>query len=322
MGMTLHKIATELRALPPGTPMEEEARACLANLLIGIEKKHVRVDPVKRRLQQILTALARSTAWDYRLLLNEHDIAMSIFGMDDHYHRPGPLDNYLDCHGVTVQANEDGALGDFWLSPPRRAGGAEIRDAFQDGDCVGYVGRENRPLWLTPLRGEVADLLEKADDSFCTMVDRATYARRIVALLGLSHIEPTAEVLVMVTNETIGNLLYERPDDRAETGPAGSTAIEARGHRRFRPWPRDTDSSPFGRTFDTDDKARKEAGAAHGAPEIVRPRMAMGEFSRCVYLGPLTAKVTDLPGAYLEDLGIANDTASDLLVRLAGIVGL
>ena len=320
--MILRAIAGELSALPHGSAMEEEVRACLANLLIGIEQRHIEVDRAKRRLNEMAAGYARSGVRNFRTLLREHDAAMSVFGLQDHYHRPGPLNDFLDQTAVTIQANEDGMLGWFWLSPNMRADGTEIVAAFEEGRCVGFVGREDRPIWLAPFSGELATIIEKAGNRFSLPTERAAHARRIVALLGLSHFQPTSEILAMVTTATIGELIYERPDDLASLGPAGSTAIEARGHRRFRPWPRQIGLSPFGRTFDTDDTARLAAGLSHGVPEIVRPRLAMREFKRCVYLGPLTATTRDMKGAYLRELGIHDKTAPGLLIKLAEITGL
>ena len=319
--MGLREIADELRALPKGTPMEEEVRACLANLLIGIQRKHIEVVRARRRLNEMIAAYYLSGVRDYRTLLREHDVAMAAFGLEDHFHRPGPLDDFLDKQAVTIQANEDGMLGHFWLPSRARASGAEIESAFEKGRCVGHVGREGRPIWLTPFSGEVEAIIDKASDSFGTPTERAGLARRIVALLGLAHLQPTVEVLALVTEATIGELLFERPDDLAWLGPAGSTAIEARGHRRFRAWPHGPTPSPFGRTFDTDDAARLLAGVMHGAPEVVRPRMPISEFRQCVFVGQLTAKSADRRGAYLEELGIYHKTAPDLLVALSDLTG-
>ena len=146
---------------------------------------------------------------------------MSAFGLEDHYYRPGPLDSYLDQRAVTIQANEDGLLGLFWLSPGVRSGGIEIEAAFNDERCTGFVGRDDRPIWLAPFTGDIALIIDKADDSFCTPTERAGLARRIVALLGLSHFQPTVEILAMVTKATIGELIYSRPGDQAEIGPKG-----------------------------------------------------------------------------------------------------
>jgi len=301
--------------------MEEETRACLANLVIGIERRHIAVAPVKRRLAEMAAGFQRSRMRDFRDLLREHDAAFSAFGTADHYHRPGPLNSYLDSKAVTFMANEDGALGQFWLRPPRRAGAAEIEDAFGKGECVGTVGRTDRPIWLTPLVGEVDDVLQKIESDFSTPAERAGYTRRIVALLGLSHFQPTVEVVAMVTKATIGELLYERPDDHEQREPVGSTAIEARGHRRFRAWPTSS-ASPFGRTFDMDDTARATAGTDFGVLEIVRPCLEMAMIERCVFLGSLTATTSDRRGDYLKALGVHDKTTPELLLRLADMTGL
>jgi hypothetical protein len=319
--MTLGDIANELRDLPRDAPMEEEVRACLANLLIGIEQGHIAVASVQRRVEKWVAGFRRSQVRDFRILLLEHDTAMNFFGVEDHYRRSGPLNNHLSERAVTIQANEDGLLGRFLLAPPRRAGGAEIADAFNSGKCTGHVGRADRPVWFTPLVGEVAEIVEEAADPFCTPAKRANCARRVVAVLGLSHIQPTTELLAMVTRATIGDLHYEQPDDPPTHWPAGSTAIEARGHRRFRAWPR-RDVNPFGRTFDIDDAKRAEAGHLHGVPEVVRPRLEIAAFERCVFLGTFSARTIDRRGAYLEDLGVHTNTAPDLILKLADLTGL
>ncbi|MFL4468978.1 hypothetical protein ACERZ8_03500 [Tateyamaria armeniaca] len=322
--MKLRVIANELRDVSLDAPMEREVRACFANLLIGLERGHVSVDSVKRRLAEMAENFNRTSFRDFRSLLLELDTAMSVFGLQDHYFRPGPLNEHLDNHAITIQANEDGMLGRFLLSPPRRAGSDEIAEAFRQNECVGWVGRADRPLWLTPYFGEVADLIEQAQDTFCSPSQKASIARRVVALLGLSHIQPTTELLAFVTRESVGQLLFDRPDDRNTQMPTGSTAIEARGHRRFRAWPRNQDN-PYGRTFEIDDAARAAAeqrGEYAGALEIVRPNMDVGAFISCTSLGPLTAKPVDRAGSYLRDLGIEDKSAAELLLKLAEVIEL
>ena len=48
----------------------------------------------------------------------------------------------------------------------------------------------------------------------------------------------------------------------------------------------------------------------------------MNKFQSCVFLGPLTTVTTDRTGAYLEDLGVHDKIASDLLVTLADMTSL
>ncbi len=319
--MPLRIIAEELKLAPSG-PGEAELRACFANLVVGIEQQHIDAARAERRLLEMASAFNRSPVRNHRTLLREHDRAMSLFGTQDHYFRPGPLNDYLDRPAVTIQANEDGLLGMFWLSPGARASAADIASAFDDGACIGVVGAPDRAIWLTPLTDEVEELLKRAQDSFCTPSERADIGRRMVALLGLAHIKPTAEILAMVTRDSMGDLLFDRPDDRVELGPAGSTAIEARGHRRFRAWPQQ-EPGPYGRTYDTDEAARAAAASAEfGALEAVSCPMPMSAFQKCIVLGSLTAKTLDDSEAYLEALGVKNRDAADLLLQLSDMIGL
>lgn len=267
-------------------------------------------------------AFAGAPVRDYRTLLREHDKAMGLFGSQDHFFRPGPLSAYLDCPAVTIQASEDGLLGRFWLSPGVRTGGAALAAAFNDGRCSGFVGADDRAIWLTPLTGEVADLLTDAQDRFCTPSKRGGIVRRLIAYLGLSHIKPTAEILALVTRETLGEILFERPEDRVQSPPLGSTAIEARGHRRFRAWPRHQPGT-YGRTYDTDEEGRTAAGSQdYGAVEAVCPRLPVSAFRECIFLGQLTVGTVDDAEAYLGELGVADKTAPELLLQLADVIGL
>ncbi|OYY90244.1 MAG: hypothetical protein B7Y45_08025 [Sphingomonas sp. 28-66-16] len=247
--------------------------------------------------------------------------SLKFFGEEDHYLRTGPLSAFLDSRAVTIQASEDGALGDAWTGKRVRA--PRIVDAFADGRCRGTVGLPGKPMWFTPYTGEMRALCEEARERKCARARRVEIARRAVSLLGLVHIHARDEVIAMVTSRTIGELGFEHPKTGDQMGPAGPTAIEARGHRRFRHWPRRSIDDRYGRTYELDGELRSKASPrdTHGAAESVRPVLPIEAFEHCIYLGRLSnPDFDDAEGDYLRTLG-APDSVS-LLRDLAKATGL
>lgn len=316
--VTLDDVATALDRL---TSIDEDdearVRACFSNLLIGIQRQHITVESAERRISEMIDSFAKASRQDYGALLDAQLEALRLFGEEDHYVRPGPLSDHLDRPALTIQINEDGLLGEFWLG--RRTRGGEIAAAFLNGQCQGRVGAPGRPLWLTPFRDQVWDICDEAKLPNRPPDRRAILARKLVSLLGLSTAGPGDDVLAFVTKGPIGELGFRHPSLAKDFAPAGSTALEARGHRRFRPWPAPLVAETYGRTYalDKGERAAARPLSPHGALEAVRPSMPMDDFAECVFVGTLNdADFDDPDGEFLEAIG-ARQTTPEIIRRLA-----
>jgi hypothetical protein len=320
--MALADIAAELARAVPDVDDDLSLRACLSNLLIGIRRRHIQLDSANRRLAFMMTGFREYGPPDHTGLLTAYLAAMLAFDDADDYQRPGPISQWLDEPAVTIQANEDGLLGRYWLG--RRASAEDIVAAFSSGHRSGQVGAPKRPLWFTPYVGEIKSLCITASNPACPDDLRAEIARRLVATLGLAHIHTGDEILALVTHQTIRDLHFNHPGSGKPHAPTGSTALEARGHRRFRPWPAPILPDTYGRTYELDGaiRARHSVRNDHGLPEAVRPALSLADFASCIFVGPLRdARFDDTQLAFLGQIG-ANISCDALLVHLASETGL
>ncbi len=322
--MTLRALADLVELSPADEDAEAQLKARLTNLLAGLRLNHLTHLAAKRRIEEMKSILMPGGGLPASLhrdtVLRAHTMAMNAFAEQDHYCRPERLEEHLGARALTIQVNEGGALGLHWLG--RRASGLELELAFRADRLAGHVGAPDRPLWLTPLVDDVLDLYSQADREHLSPAERAVLARAMADVLGLSHVHNGNELLAFVTHAPIGDLL----GDSASAGPVapvGPTAIEARAHRRFRPWPR-RGRGAYGRTYalDRSTRSRSMRSGWHGCPEAVIPRLEMIHFADCRYLGRLVAVAfEDLDSEYLEEIG-ATESSAELLRRLADEFGL
>jgi hypothetical protein len=319
--MSLNVIADILDGATIDPRDEAQLKARFRALIAGLELGHISIDAVRIRCVEMAAIFTSGHARDRADLLRAHTEAMNAFAEQHHYFRPGPLTDYLDERAVTIQVNEGGALGLHWLG--RRTFAQDIAAAFDSGLCAGFVGREGRPIWLTPCIGPVKHWCDEANSEYVPAWRRAQIARDIVDLLGLAHVRRNNELIAFVTARTIGELLFKRPDDASTVAPVGPTAVEARVHARFRHWPADHRPELYGRTYQLDNSGRTSAAPPgyYGAWEAVRPRLDMTEFGACIYLGTLTdPRFDDLDDVYLHEIG-ASTTSVEMLRRLHGLLG-
>lgn len=319
--MSLQAIATKLATGPAQDEIEDDLRACFVNLLNGIDRHCISLRAAQRRLSYMIQMFGASATQDRAALRLAHMESLKVFDEADHYERPGPLSDYLNMRAVTIQASEDGLLGEIWMG--RRARAPRIVEAFKAGNCDGTVGPPGKPLWITPYTGEIKALCEEARERSCGRARRIEIARRAVGLLGLVHIRAKDEVIAMVTDKTIAQLGFDHPDTGNPTMPVGPTAVEARGHRRFRQWPRRAITDFYGRTYELDGaiRARIDPRDNHGASEAVRPAVPIEQFAECIYLGTLSdPDFDDEQAEYLRSLGAAHSI--DLLRELSRVTGL
>lgn len=276
-------------------------------------------NPQNRDADRVLSALALSL-----MATDEH------FKESDHYLRPEALSQHLERRAVTIQRNQYGRLGKSLLG--EKASGAEIEEAFDKRHSSGArqfissVGAPDRPIWLTPYRGEVEQLCEEAQIETTGPARRAQIVRRIVSRLGLCHLEVGDELIAFVTIQPIAKLEFAHPAPaplapRPGLGvylPVGPTPLEARDHRRYRNWPiPPAQGHGYGRTYALDIQDRAAAPTAdHGHLEAVRPRMGIDAFADCIFLGSLRERPEDdTDAAYLSEIG-ATRALADLLQHL------
>ena len=319
--MTLSAIVADLIAAPPDPTSEAQLRGYVWNLLSGLSRHHIEIDAANRRVSRTIHTYNTLGHRTPAALLLAYSRALIAFDETDHYRRPGPLVKDVAKRAVTILINEDGLLGNFWLG--RRASAREIADEFSSGNCMGKIGGPGRPIWLTPYTGDIEKECELAIAVDYNYRELSAIARRIVGTLGLCHVHANDELLAFVTHKTIGELSFVRPDDGRTSLPVGSTAIEARGHRRFRPWPHPSVGDPYGRTYELDELVRQSPqDLDYGAPEAVRPSLEMSDFCECIPVGTVVEMdFEDSDETYLREIG-ANETLEALLLELAKVTGL
>ncbi|MDF7776295.1 hypothetical protein P1X14_13650 [Sphingomonas sp. AOB5] len=322
--MALRDIANAIRKAPAAPRAEAQLRWRFHHLAAGLASGQVSLEAVKLRLKRVIELFDDPMfgAPDCNKLLRAHTQAMNDFKEGQHYQRPEQLVEHLDQRALTIQVNAGGALGAHW-GMGRLAKAPDIVTAFLSGKLDGEVGPPDRPLWITPYAGELQLLCIEASSRYVPAARRAEIARAVVDILGLAQVRPRNELIALVSQRTIGELTFVRPDDDARMLPVGPTAIEARGSERFRCWPTPPEIDPYGRTYSLDRASRDRSfRGKHGVPEAVRPRMSIREFGECVYLGPLDNRTfDDADDAYLKAIGVSEGCAG-VLLALAEVTGL
>jgi hypothetical protein len=322
--MELKDIAAEISLAELDEVLEPRLCGWFNNMLVGLRYGHVELDAAKRRLRELIASYERQAVRNRATLENAFSEAVHGFGELDHYERPQALDKWLDRNAVTIQGDCGRTCGQYWLTSRQPASAKVIARAFSNGGCDGWVGQENKPIWITPYDGEIRSLCEEAGDPDLPGRRRAELTSRIVAMLGIEF-NAGEGLLAFVTKATIDELVFNHPITSVATKPKGPTILEARTHGRFRPWPRDASNDAYGRTYDRDARSRKGTYPTghHGVAEATRPRLAMSEFSRCIFLGVVGADTyDDKDDDYLEAIGSGGRSVADLLNDLAGVTGL
>jgi hypothetical protein len=318
--MTLNAVADFLEQSPAQEDREFKLRVGLGNLETGNGLGHISKTALKRRCDLLVEEFEKRPHKDRATLWNCLVGTMDDLWEFDHYERHGDLASHLDCRAVTVQSDANGAAGTWWLQGrPQRA--KFIARAFARNQCSGTVGTKKSALWLTPYRGEIAELCDKAKQTTLTQLERNRIATRIRDKLGLYRNGSGESLLAFVTKKPIGALGFVHGSNQRSM-PVGPSAVEARTYLRFRPWPRPTATDTYGRTFDLDATERRTASPSrhHGAEESVRPLLDMDEFEECIYLGDIMQSAPESDAnEFLTEIGSTRDVVS-VLRRLAMIL--
>lgn len=188
-----------------------------------------------------------------------------------------------------------------WCGRPARGGVLDHRT----------LGLPSRAIWLTPERGPLFDLLERAralnrdpnrradDERFSTIADD------LWLYLGLSQYECETCLIAAVTRRTLGELLElpPGPDGGKVMGPS---VLEGGTHTRWRHWPED-----FGRTY-----MLCSGSSDAGAAEAVRRPLPLEEVEEFIYLGPVTLPYGETNAAFAQAIGVT-DEVPQLVRKLA-----
>lgn len=318
--MTLNVVADFLEQSSAQEDHEFKLRVGLGNLETGNRLGHISKTALKRRCDLLVKQFKKRPHKDRATLWNCLVGTMDDLWEYDHYERDGDLSSHLDCRAVTVQSDANGEAGIWWLKgQPQRA--KFIARAFARNQCSGTVGTQKSALWLTPYRGEIAELCSRAKQTTLTQLERNRIATRIRDKLGLYRNGAGESLLAFVTKKPIRALGFVQGSNERSM-PVGPTAVEARTYLRFRPWPRPTANDTYGRTFDLDATERHAASPTrhHGAEESVRPFLEMDEFEDCIYLGDIVQSATETDAdEFLTEIGSTRDAVA-VLRRLAMIL--
>ncbi|HEX8262465.1 MAG TPA: hypothetical protein VF547_06290 [Allosphingosinicella sp.] len=288
-------------------------------MLTGHRLGHISCKALVRRCERMCELFNAERLQDRSRLQAAFVGALNELWNVDHFERGERLSDFLDRRAVTIQSDGGGEGGTWWRKSRLRAGAKVIASEFARGGCDGWVGVEQKPIWLTPYGGEIERLCAEAKQGGLPQRERNRLAGRIRDKLGLYAIQPREGLLAFITREPLRKLLYAH-DGKTDCLPVGPTAVEARGSLRFRPWPRPRGGDAFGRTYDLDPEQRQLAvpPRCHGAEEAVRPRMRIAEFAECIYIGDITASATDRDEqAFLSEIGAATSDSPTLLRQMA-----
>lgn len=322
--MPFDRIARLVALAPMPDFRADDLRVRFHNLLQSLEWGQITATQANKRLQAIDSFFFRNPihavpAHAVSVLMASCQAADDHIKEADHYQRTEPLNYDLATRAVTFQRNQFGRLGENLLGV--RATGDEIKAAFDARRSafakpfVNPLGAPDRPIWLTPYSGKVAEYCEELQLDTIGPARRASVVRALVAKLGLIHFSVDDEVLAFVTALPIGQLTFGHPASKtpaaaADRLPVGPTPFEARDHRRFRNWAAPpVDSFGYGRTYELEAAERASVGGAeHGAAEAVRPRMSMDAFTECIVLGTLKERAEgDSDLVYYREIGVDMD---------------
>jgi len=320
-----HALNAGLIAAPDNPIDERRLRAYFANMLRAVEVGHTQVDACRKRVEETLGLLPVIAApgpltWEacYSALMTAIEAASD----SDFYQVRDPVDDDLDLRAVTFQIADRSTLR-IWLDGPANA--LSLVKAVRTGTTRAgqTVGRPRRAVWLTPLKGPVADLIDRARDKH-----GSNLAKEVRDSLANSAWKAGSMVVAFITRGTIRNLGFlAAARERAEIaiGPVGPTVVEAGVHKHFRHWPRQRAATDrYGRTYHFDPRVRGAAvpAGAYGMPEAVRSPIPLSQFGDCVVIGRLSAgacQIKEPDEAFLQAIDATEpplNLLQDLLVKL------
>jgi hypothetical protein len=315
--MSLQELVVLMEGKTSDAVDQRRLRSYFANMLQGLKAEHFCASACQVRLQNTLDRLQRAGAVTWSCFHSELNFVLESVAERDHYLRPQQLDCETECLAVTFQQGTDRAMMEWtgkWVEPRQLTLAIESGKAIQ----TATVGPPGKAVWLTPVVGEVKEILDEA-----RIADRAELANRVRMLIGASHWEVPNDILGFVTKQPIADLKFTRDvacGDPKSGHPVGSTVIEARLHKHFRFWPSpSTVSDTYGRSFHLDPEIRKKKAPNldFGVREAIRAPLQLSEFSECIYIGRTDPLLTDAEPSeeYLKMIE-ASRTAHELLTDL------
>lgn len=298
--------------------------ATLANLLLATDLGHLPLDVGRSFLADALAKWDETLAPSFGIApsahidLSRHTIVSvwttlySLLAREDPAKyfkhalalaKPGRTEGPSEFKDVPLVSIQDVRMFKFWLRDMEPVSSEQRLVEYSRADVMSFiqaceeadrwhrdpvVGRPKAIVWLTPLSGAIATLVDRAKRAITTGAERleeldiGTTARN---RLGLWKKRSPDHAIALVTRKT-----YEAYLDELGQMIKAPTVIDAEGYDRFRHWPSPrTDSADklgCGRTYELDPVVRDRERPLHGAPEIVAPPIPLREIDSIVYLGP------------------------------------
>jgi len=183
--VVLDKIIARLEQSPEGVIDGPRLRAYLANMLRGRMLGHASKLACHSRLEGALTRFEQSVdkgtpaTWEHFYHALEEELGER---KDQHFYEVRePVDEDLELPAVTFQSAIPAAMMS-WIGQPGSA--SNLVTAIRQRRYLpnAHVGWQWRPVWLTPLKGEVKALIEQARKR--ASPDLAKHARDLIANSG------------------------------------------------------------------------------------------------------------------------------------------
>jgi hypothetical protein len=322
--------------------------ATLANLLVATELGHLPVDVGRSFVADALAkwdetlAPSAGTAPGAHIDLSRHTIVTvwtalySLLSREDPTKyfkhtlplaKSGSTEEVSEFPDVPLVSVQDVKMFKFWLRDMEPIAAEQHLKEYSRADVMSFikackdadrrrpnsvVGRPKAILWLTPLSGMIATLVERAATAMASDVEHLE-ALDIGAMarnrLGLWKKRSPDHAVALVTRKSYAAYL-----DELGQRMKAPTVLDAEGYDRFRHWPtprnNPADMLGRGRTYELDPVVRNMERPLDGAPEIVAPPLPFEEIESIVYLGPFGHP----PGCNPEDerlcyLEFANEVA-------------
>ena len=144
-----------------------------------------------------------------------------------------------------------------------------------------FVGAPSDVVWVTPLSGEVADVLHRISSLKPQERERNCAATPLREVLGLSVRKPREQLVVATTRQSITEMSIDR-----FARLSAPTVLDSRGYERFHHWPENVeDEDGYGRTF----HLNRARASWVGVREAVRSRVPLRDITRFDYVGKTEA---------------------------------
>lgn len=320
----------DIKGADTGAPSSNcsRLRVTLFNVRLGLHRRHIDRDATRTVFRNLLAELDEDARegvdlhvdWAYAKLAK----TLATDGPGLFFSRSERLSEYVDQRPLTFQPSW---AFKFWLDDSAHESRNREHTAADVITLIGMfkepshrrpgakVGRSGEVLWLTPIVGEVREVVDKAlqcrHEGGARALESEHYAQRLRDLLGLERRVHPERAVILVAEETIGELqeTAARAADNRQASRrtlCAPTLFDAGDYPRYRHWPyhakaREPD---YGRTWDLAVGAHAQRGC--GAPELVSEPISVEAFSRMESLGPIHSPPPRVETQRMEDQAFAD----------------